>query len=370
MKVSHFLSAACRFRFVAVGALAGLAILSGAEAASQKPPPRPAASARPAAPPKAAPIMQQGQGVGFRSSTAPAVHLPGSVAGQARGAAGGTGAGGAVPPGVHLPHSVTPRAAPVNALPERHAGVALPAPRQAAHPPRQAATADQKRSVPARLETRRGSYPVQGRFQPATTSGVAGRSRSDPRLGDGKLLHTVGVTGPAVLRAGPRPFLRPEEHRDVVRDRAFLRSHAADFHTRRVAAFDAHELHRWQAGAWRNEWHYGRRGWWWEVGGVWYGYPEPIFPYPEEVAPLVVYDAPVVDGPDMTVAETGPSQDDALADPAAPAESPAPATASIAPLPATPLGWYRCDQPGGYYPGLDSCGTYWALVQNAPMPGE
>jgi len=32
----------------------------------------------------------------------------------------------------------------------------------------------------------------------------------------------------------------------------------------------------WDGGRWRHEVHNGRNGWWWDVGGVWYFYPQPM----------------------------------------------------------------------------------------------
>jgi len=32
----------------------------------------------------------------------------------------------------------------------------------------------------------------------------------------------------------------------------------------------------WEGGRWRHEVHGGRDGWWWDVGGVWYYYPQPM----------------------------------------------------------------------------------------------
>jgi hypothetical protein len=32
----------------------------------------------------------------------------------------------------------------------------------------------------------------------------------------------------------------------------------------------------WEGGRWHHEVHNGRPGWWWDVGGVWYYYPEPM----------------------------------------------------------------------------------------------
>jgi hypothetical protein len=55
----------------------------------------------------------------------------------------------------------------------------------------------------------------------------------------------------------------------------------------------------WEGGRWRHEVHGGRDGWWWDVGGVWYYYPQPMDGPPayisEDFADDVVYaDAPPV----------------------------------------------------------------------------
>jgi hypothetical protein len=58
----------------------------------------------------------------------------------------------------------------------------------------------------------------------------------------------------------------------------------------------------WEGGRWRHEVHNGRPGWWWDVGGVWYYYPEPMEGPPTYVsedyaddvvyAPAAAYQAP------------------------------------------------------------------------------
>jgi|SRR5690242_14415565 hypothetical protein len=52
----------------------------------------------------------------------------------------------------------------------------------------------------------------------------------------------------------------------------------------------------WEGGRWRHEVHNGRPGWWWDVGGVWYWYPERLDGPPgyvsEEFADDIAYDAP------------------------------------------------------------------------------
>jgi len=49
----------------------------------------------------------------------------------------------------------------------------------------------------------------------------------------------------------------------------------------------------WEGGRWRHEVHNGRPGWWWDVGGVWYYYPEQMEGPPtyvsEDYADDVVY---------------------------------------------------------------------------------
>jgi hypothetical protein len=63
--------------------------------------------------------------------------------------------------------------------------------------------------------------------------------------------------------------------------------------------FGGHAYHgrlAWEGGRWRQEMHNGRFGWWWDVGGVWYFYPQPM-----DGPPAYVSDVEVVDdvaGPD------------------------------------------------------------------------
>jgi hypothetical protein len=56
----------------------------------------------------------------------------------------------------------------------------------------------------------------------------------------------------------------------------------------------------WEGGRWRHEVHEGRNGWWWDVGGVWYYYPQPMEgppsyiseEYIDDVGPPVAYAPP------------------------------------------------------------------------------
>jgi hypothetical protein len=68
----------------------------------------------------------------------------------------------------------------------------------------------------------------------------------------------------------------------------------------------------WEGGRWRHEVHDGRDGWWWDVGGVWYYYPERMEGPPtyisEDYADDVVYapDAVYEPGPPPVAYEPPP----------------------------------------------------------------
>jgi hypothetical protein len=194
----------------------------------------------------------------------------------------------------------------------------------------------------------------------------------------GALIVAGGAAG--VHAAMARPYLHPDlhanmprEHAEVEHDREFVHMHEHDFHTNRVRDFNRHEMEAWRHGLWRDEWHYGRRGWWWETDGVWYPYGDPVWPYPLVVAPLTVYDTTEVEGPPPPYAQDVPPVPGvayASGGPPPPGAGPAGAAAAgIAPLPAPPPGWYRCGDPSGYYPTVGACNGPWTLVQEAP-PGS
>lgn len=104
--------------------------------------------------------------------------------------------------------------------------------------------------------------------------------------------------------------------------------HGNDFHGRDFGGFGANDLRVWRGGAWRHDWHDGRFGWWWIVGGIWYFYPEPIWPYPTYVPPAFI-----VQQPPPVVAGVPPAQ-----------------------------FWYYCPNPPGYYPNVATCSVPWRAV--------
>jgi len=125
------------------------------------------------------------------------------------------------------------------------------------------------------------------------------------------------------ISIGAAPAAADERRRGYERERH--EAWRGDIHR-----FHEHDLDRWSSGRWHQGHHYGRFGWWWIVGGVWYYYPVPVYPYPNP------YQPPVVAGP------------------------PAP--------PATQY-WYWCPNPAGYYPYIARCATNWQRVPASPPPG-
>jgi hypothetical protein len=108
--------------------------------------------------------------------------------------------------------------------------------------------------------------------------------------------------------------------------------HFHDFRGHDFAHFSPADRALWLGGGWRHEWHDGRLGWWWGVGGIWYFYPAPIYPYPTYVADTV-WMAPVAEAP---VAPEGGGY--------------------------APGYWYYCQANGAYYPNTPTCPVPWTPV--------
>lgn len=53
----------------------------------------------------------------------------------------------------------------------------------------------------------------------------------------------------------------------------------------------------WEGGRWRHEMHNGRMGYWWDVGGVWYFYPQPMDGPPAYISDDYADDVGYSDGP-------------------------------------------------------------------------
>src|ERR1700720_3236172 len=73
--------------------------------------------------------------------------------------------------------------------------------------------------------------------------------------------------------------------------------------------FGGHAYHgplAWEGGRWRHEIHNGRGGWWWDVGGAWYFYPQPMEGPPTYVSEDFVDDGIGPDGPPVVGAYAPP----------------------------------------------------------------
>ncbi len=322
------------------------------------------------------PAAPAGGGVHLPGGAGGGVHLPGGMAGGAHlpgGMAGGAHLPGGMAGGAHLPGGMAGGAH----MPSGMGGGAHIPQTAAAHTPESTfhagAAGDHAAHVthagyrtPAAAARHEGEAGEHGRDthekeahghdehgKEAGTKDAHERdaTRADPRIGGRAALHTRLAAGAAVgLGAGlaahhalATHFMDRPAARDLGHDRAFVAAHAADFHARYVRDFTPAEFGLWHGGFWGVGWHYGRLGWWWDVGGVYYPYAVPVYPYPLEVSALTVYGDDTVD----------------LGYPVADAPS-------IPPLPAAPTGVYSCADPAGYFPTVQTCAQPWQLAEAAP----
>jgi hypothetical protein len=89
----------------------------------------------------------------------------------------------------------------------------------------------------------------------------------------------------------------------------------------------------WETGRWRHEIHNGRDGWWWDVGGVWYFYPQQMDGPPayisDDYADDVSYGAPVEAGYPPPPGAYAPPPPDYAAAPPPPPPPPDPAASAV-----------------------------------------
>jgi hypothetical protein len=161
-------------------------------------------------------------------------------------------------------------------------------------------------SLPAAAQTAAGGQkgpPPKGPAKAAPRGPVTGSHPGAPG-GVGRPAYAGHPTGGPGYRGRPAYFAR---HPGFAR-----RGFGGHFYRGALA---------WDRGAWRHEMRNGRYGWWWDVGGAWYFYPQPVYPYP-----TVISDVEVLEDP-------------AMAD-APPLDEGAPAGAYAAPPDAPPPGAY------------------------------
>ena len=148
-----------------------------------------------------------------------------------------------------------------------------------------------------------------------------------------------------ILIANPAATCFAEE-----REHPFEEHGHHEFREHDIRRFDRHEHGLWRGGVWRHEWHNGRSGWWWMVGGVWYFYDRPFYPYPLIVSGTAFADPIVTMPPAPTVVAPG-----------------APIVIQqAAPPPQIPM-WYYCDSPAGYFPYIPNCDRPFRPVPAMPQ---
>ena len=137
--------------------------------------------------------------------------------------------------------------------------------------------------------------------------------------------------------------------------------------------FGGHPYHgrlAWEGGRWRHEVHNGRYGYWWDVGGVWYFYPQPVDGPPTYVSDVEVTDdvAGPDDGPPVGPGYPPPAA--AYAPPPPPAPDPA-AGAIGGAIVGGVLGGLITGRPVGAAVGAITGGTVGAIAgaQAAQRPG-
>jgi len=149
----------------------------------------------------------------------------------------------------------------------------------------------------AQAEEGRGGPPGAG---PTPGHGVPGTKSVGPHppgpvpgarvVGPGPAAH-VGGPGPHVGGPGPAP-------------RVVGRSGPLPSRTFAGHAYRGHLA--WEGGRWHHQVYNGRMGWWWDVGGVWYFYPERFDGPPAYVSEDYVDDAAYDAGPAPVAGAYGP----------------------------------------------------------------
>ncbi|MBW7973207.1 hypothetical protein [Bradyrhizobium sp. BR 10289] len=137
---------------------------------------------------------------------------------------------------------------------------------QDAGPPRHDGQPGQGAAAPPQ-NMRKGPPPQQQAVRPAPQPGAP------PQAGPGPRPHNAGGPPPGRNYArGPAPARDWGGHA--------YRGHLA-----------------WEGGRWRHEVHNGRSGWWWDVGGVWYYYPQRMEGPPSYISEDYYDDVPVAYAP-------------------------------------------------------------------------
>ncbi|MGZ5874390.1 MAG: hypothetical protein ACXWKP_20005 [Bradyrhizobium sp.] len=174
-----------------------------------------------------------------------------------------------------------------------------------------------------------------------------------PPAKDGQRKPAVQAARPPVpARAGQVPGRGPQDGRYARGGLPERNFGGRVYHGRQV----------WEGGRWRHEAHNGRYGWWWDVGGVWYFYPQPMEGPPAYVSDVeVVDDYGDPDGPPVAAGYPPPPPVAYVPPPPPPPPDPA-ASAVGGAIVGGLLGGLLTGRPGGAAVGAIAGGTAGAIT--------
>jgi hypothetical protein len=112
----------------------------------------------------------------------------------------------------------------------------------------------------------------------------AAAARPGPHPGGPPGPHPGGPAGPHV---GPAAHVGPGAHV----------AHGGPMPSRMFGGHAYRGHLAWEGGRWHHEMHNGRMGYWWDVGGVWYYYPQPVDGPPTYISDDYADDVPYGDVP-------------------------------------------------------------------------
>jgi hypothetical protein len=118
-----------------------------------------------------------------------------------------------------------------------------------------------------------------------------GQQQGHPQQGPGRPPAAPGARPATAPRQGGAPQVRGQQGPQGQR---FVRG---NFPARNFGGHVYHGRVAWEGGRWRHEMHNGRLGWWWDVGGVWYFYPQQMDGPPAYVSDVEVMDDAYADAP-------------------------------------------------------------------------
>ena len=118
-----------------------------------------------------------------------------------------------------------------------------------------------------------------------------GQQQGHPQQGQGRPPAAPGARPAMAPRQGGAPLVRGQQGPQGQR---FVRG---NFPARNFGGHVYHGRVAWEGGRWRHEMHNGRLGWWWDVGGVWYFYPQQMDGPPAYVSDVEVMDDAYADAP-------------------------------------------------------------------------